>query len=495
MQFDWLKRFWRKGVTCRNKSRRERARLRVEPLEERWCPSTSGAPVVTMDPASLTVDAGQLVTLSAAASGMPAPMVQWEISTDGGQHFRPIMGANMDTYRFFASAAQNGAEYEAVFANMFGRATTHAATLTVDFAPMVTRNPLSQTVAVDSQVTLTAAANADPAATVQWQISTDGGKTYQNIAGANSTTLTITASETVGSERFRAVFTNALGHATSRVAVVNALVPPTVTTDPLSQTVNAGALVTFTAAADGTGLMVQWQVSIDGGKTFVNIMGATGKTLTIRALAIENGYEYRAVFRNVLGKVATKAATLTVDFAPVVTKNPVGHTVAAGSQITLTAAATSNPTALVQWQISTDGGKTYQNIAGANSTTLTLTAPGSAGIERFRAVFSNSLGTVTTRVAVVQIDVPPAITLNPTDRTVEAGHMVTFTAAASGSPSPSVQWQVSTDGGKTFHNIAGATMSSYTWVAVAAQNGFLYRAVFANAAGKVVSQAATLKVT
>jgi hypothetical protein len=38
-------------------------------------------------------------------------------------------------------------------------------------------------------------------------------------------------------------------------------------------------------------------------------------------------------------------------------------------------------------------------------------------------------------------------------------------------------------------------MSSYTWVAVAAQNGFLYRAVFANAAGQVTSQAATLKVT
>jgi hypothetical protein len=495
MQFEWLLRWWKKGVTYRNKApHMRRIRLRVEPLEERWCPSTLGSPVITMDPASVTVDAGQVATLTAAASGMPAPMVQWEISTDGGQHFRPIMGATRATYRLVASAALNGAEYEAVFANRFGRATTHAATLTVDFAPVVTLNPLSQTVAVGSQVTLTAAAKADPAATVQWQISTDGGKSYQDIAGANSTTLTVTAPAAVGNVRFRAVFTNTLGHATTRVAVVRTRVPPAVTADPVSQTVNAGSLVTFTAAADGTALLVQWQVSTDGGRTFVNIMGATGKTLIFRALASENGHVYRAVFTNVLGRVATAAATLTVDFAPAVTKNPLSQRVAAGDQITLMAAAVSDPTATVQWQVSTDGGKTYQNIAGANSTTLTLTAPGGEGSERFHAVFSNPLGTVTTRAAVVRIDVPPAITHNPTNQTVNAGNMVTFTVAASGSLAPSVQWQVSTDGGRTFRIVMGATGSSYSWVATASQNGFQYRAVITNAAGTITSQAATLRV-
>jgi hypothetical protein len=45
---------------------------------------------------------------------------------------------------------------------------------------------------------------------------------------------------------------------------------------------------------------------------------------------------------------------------------------------------------------------------------------------------------------------PPAITAQPANQTVTAGQAATFTAAATGSPSPTVQWQVSTDSGATF---------------------------------------------
>lgn len=49
---------------------------------------------------------------------------------------------------------------------------------------------------------------------------------------------------------------------------------PKVTVQPKSQTVNAGATVTFTAAATGTSpITLQWQVSTNGGKTYTNIAG------------------------------------------------------------------------------------------------------------------------------------------------------------------------------------------------------------------------------
>jgi hypothetical protein len=38
---------------------------------------------------------------------------------------------------------------------------------------------------------------------------------------------------------------------------------------------------------------------------------------------------------------------------------------------------------------------------------------------------------------------------------------VSFTATASGTPSPTVQWQVSTDGGTTFSDIAGAISTTF----------------------------------
>jgi hypothetical protein len=91
----------------------------------------------------------------------------------------------------------------------------------------------------------------------------------------------------------------------------------------------------------------------------------------------------------------------------------------------------------------------------------------------------------------------PKVTLNPSNATVTAGDPVSFTAAATGSPTITVQWQVSTDGGKTWTNITGnasATTTTLTFYAGAAQNGYKYRAVFTNSAGSTTTLFATLTV-
>jgi predicted esterase len=89
----------------------------------------------------------------------------------------------------------------------------------------------------------------------------------------------------------------------------------------------------------------------------------------------------------------------------------------------------------------------------------------------------------------------PTVTTNPSSQTVIAGQTATFTAAAGGNPAPAVQWQVSSDGGKTFTNISGATSTTLTLSNVqASQNGDTYRAVFSNNAGTAITSNATLTV-
>jgi hypothetical protein len=91
--------------------------------------------------------------------------------------------------------------------------------------------------------------------------------------------------------------------------------------------------------------------------------------------------------------------------------------------------------------------------------------------------------------------IAPSVTLQPTGQSVLAGQSVTLMAAATGSPAPTVQWQVSTDGGATFSDIVGATSSTYTFTATVSQNGDLFRAVFSNVAGSAATTAASLTVT
>ena len=92
-------------------------------------------------------------------------------------------------------------------------------------------------------------------------------------------------------------------------------------------------------------------------------------------------------------------------------------------------------------------------------------------------------------------DDPPAITLDPVSQTVTRGQTVTFTANASGTPIPGVQWQLSTNGGGSFTNIVGATAKTLSFSTTSRQNGNQYRAVFSNSAGTATTSAATLTVT
>src|SRR5205814_746041 len=84
-------------------------------------------------------------------------------------------------------------------------------------------------------------------------------------------------------------------------------------------------------------------------------------------------------------------------------------------------------------------------------------------------VSTNACGTATTSAATLTVNVAPAVTTQPTNQIVCAGGTATFTAAASGTPAATVQWQV--DSGSGFTNIPGATSPTLSFATVAAAYG------------------------
>ena len=176
--------------------------------------------------------------------------------------------------------------------------------------------------------------------------------------------------------------------------------------------------------------------------------------------------------------------SLIIEAPPVVATGPLSQTIASGHPVTFTASATGTPAPTVQWQVSTNHGGTFTNIPGATSTTLSfITNVGENG-DQYRAVFTNSQGHATTLAATLTVTAAPQITLNPVSQTIVAGHGVTFTAAATGTPAPTVQWQVSTNHGGTFVNIPGANSTTYSFTTSTGQTGNQYRAVFTNSTGQ-----------
>jgi hypothetical protein len=276
---------------------------------------------------------------------------------------------------------------------------------------------------------------------------------------------------------------------------------PSITTQPAGQTVLEGQAVSFTAAATGQPVpVVQWQFSSNGGATYSNIPGAIATTYILTALLSQTGYQYQAVFTNSQGNATTKAATLTVNSAPalpMIVTDPSDQMVPTGQLVTFTSSASGVPAPTVQWQSSSDGGASYANISGAKSASYSFTTAAAADGEQFRAVFTNTQGSATSATATLTLLAPltaPTISTDPSDQTEPSGNAVTFTVAATGNPTPTIQWQSSADG-TTFTDIAGATSATLSFTATSDQDGALYRAVLTNSQGSATSAAAMLTVT
>ncbi|MBP2474999.1 YVTN family beta-propeller protein [Crossiella equi] len=95
-----------------------------------------------------------------------------------------------------------------------------------------------------------------------------------------------------------------------KVQVFARFAPPVVRTHPADVTAATGTVL-FTAAARGA-VGTRWQESVDGGRSWADVPGATGAELPVRVEQRLSGRAYRAVFTNPTGSTPTTAAVLTV---------------------------------------------------------------------------------------------------------------------------------------------------------------------------------------
>jgi hypothetical protein len=374
-----------------------------------------------------------------------------------------------------------------VVSNTAGSVTSSAATLTVNaavVAPTITTQPVSQTVTAGQTATFGVVAGGTAPLSYQWQ------KNGVNISGAiaGSYTTPVTATTDSGST-FDVVVSNTAGSVTSSAATLTvnaAVVAPTITTQPVNQTVTAGQTATFSVVAGGTApLSYQWQ------KNGVNIAGATLVSYTTPVTATtDSGSTFDVVVSNTAGSVTSSAATLTVNaavVAPTITTQPVSQTVTAGQTATFSVVAGGTAPLSYQWQ------KNGVNISGATASSYTTpaTATTDSG-STFDVKVTNTAGSATSNAATLTVNaaaVAPTITAQPVSQTVTAGQTATFSVVAGGTAPLSYQWQ------KNGVNISGATLASYTTpVTAMTDSASTFDVVVSNTAGSITSAKATLTV-
>ena len=442
------------------------------------------APSIATQPQSAVAVVGGTASFSVAVLGSPTPTIfTWLRQPAGTIGYAAVVadgtysGVNSPTLTVSGvTSAMSGDQFSVIVSNLISpNAQSSAVQLFVGTVPVFT-SAASATFQATNAGTFTIAASATPAPT----FSAANLPPWATL-DANTGVLSGTAPDTTGAP-FTIVVTASNGLSATQsftLAVLPAVIAPTIATAPASAAVDQGSTAVFSVTVAGTApLSYLWS------RNGVPISGASAATLSLTNVQPSTAGVYTVTVTNPAGAV-TSSASLVVNTAPSLALQPRSQTALVGTIVTFAVNATGSTSFNYQWR------KNGVAIGGANGASLTLTGVSAVDAGNYDVVVRNALGEVSSSLAqlsVVSAPVAPVITAQPANRTVLAGGSITLSVGASGAPTPSYQWR------KNGVAIAGA--NNFTLTVTGAQGGDAgsYDVIIANSAGTVVSSGGTLRV-
>lgn len=350
-------------------------------------------PSITSQPASRAVSAGQTATFSVTATGTGTVSYQWK------KNGSAIGGATQASYTTpAASASDSGAQFTVTVSDQVSSVTSNAAVLTVNVAPAITSQPSNRSVNAGQTASFSVSASGTGPLTYQWK------KNGAAIGGATGTSYTTAATSASDSgTQFTVTVTNGVGSVTSNAATLTVTVPPTISSQPASQTVNVGQTATFSVTASGSGtLTYQWN------KNGSPISGASAASYTApTATSSDNGVSFTVTVSGTTGNVTSSAAILTVNGPPSITGQPANKTVIVGQTATFSVTAAGSGTLTYQWN---KGGAAINGATSATYTTPATTSADSGSL--FTVTVTNAAGKVTSNTATLTVNAAATQILN-----------------------------------------------------------------------------------
>ena len=422
-------------------------------------------PTISSQPTNQTVGLGANVAFQVSAAGTAPLTYQWWF--DGTN----AVGGDTNVLSLLSVQPGQAGNYCVVVTNAAVAVTSAVATLTVGISPAVTQNPSSLVIAQGQSAGFAVAASGTAPLNYQWRYN------GTPLGSANSSSLSINLVALAQAGNYDVVVGNAYGSATSSVAQLTVLVPPSFSTQPTNQSVVAGATASFQATAMGSSpLAYQWWFNQ------TNAVGGDTNVLTISNAQLSHAGNYTLVISNAVGAVTSIVATLTVGIPPAVTQNPVSLMVAQGRDASFGVVVTGDAPLQYQWRVNGTA------LAGATTSSYTIVGVDPSQAGGYDVLVNNSFGALTSAVALLTVLVPPAILTQPTNSTILAGSTADFVASAIGTGPLIYQW--------SFNGtvLAGATTNELRLINVQASQSGSYVLVVTNLAGSVTSAAAQLKV-
>jgi hypothetical protein len=354
----------------------------------------------------------------------------------------------------------------------------------VQHVPWVVAGPVNQSAVLTSNALFTVSTVGDEPLICRWQ--KDGADLADDgrIIGAATRALAISNVSTQDLGGYRIIISNALGVATSTVATLTILFPPTITVQPADQIVPVGAIASFGVLASGTApLAYQWRKDGANLANGGSISGATSATLQMANASSNYLGSYDVLVSNPYGLATSTVASLTL-VSLGITNQPASRSVPAGTNVTFAVGAAGFTPIGYQWRFN------QADLAGQTNAALALTNVQSGNGGDYVVVVTNAYSALTSAVATLTV-VPtaPVLTTQTASCAVSVGQNVSFSVAAKGSEPMTCQWQFNGA------NLPGAIGFTLVLTNVNASFSGTYRAAVSNVVGIGFSTNVTLVVS
>jgi hypothetical protein len=145
--------------------------------------------------------------------------------------------------------------------------------------------------------------------------------------------------------------------------------------------------------------------------------------------------------------------------------------------------ATGSPAPTYQWRFN------GTPISGATDTSYSIASAQTANAGSYTCVVTNAAGTITSSAVTLTVNIPVAITSQPSSQSAIPAGSATFSVTATGTGPLSYQWR------KNGRNIGGATTSTLTLTNVRFLDEAKYACAVSNSFGSALSTAASLTIT
>lgn len=234
----------------------------------------------------------------------------------------------------------------------------------------------------------------------------------------------------------------------------------TIIQQPTDTTVSVGDTACFTVTANGSNLKYQWQLSSNGGITWVNSAAKGNRTASISFPVTDYSYKliYHCIITDSFGNnISSDVCKLLkkTDFAELqITNQPSNTEAAIGDTVSFSVNAIGSELTY-QWQLSSNNGVTWENSAAKGNKTNNLSVPVTRYSYKliYRCTITDTTGNTiqsdTCRIIEKQNYIPLQITKQPVNTQANIDATASFILNAVGNDI-AYQWQISTDQGKTW---------------------------------------------